>query len=34
MNEPQPSYEAPAVEELDTSQGPQETTAGINGSIE
>jgi hypothetical protein len=28
MNEPQPTYEAPAVEELDTSQGPRETAAG------
>ena len=34
MSEPEPTYEAPAVEELDTSQGPAETTAGINGSIE
>jgi hypothetical protein len=34
MERDEPAYEAPAVEELDTSQGPQETTPGINGSIE
>ena len=33
MKEPESTYEPPAVEELDTGQGPQETTPGI-GSIE
>ena len=28
MDMTEPIYEAPAVEELDTSQGPQETAAG------
>ena len=32
MERDMPEYEAPAVEELDTSQGPAETGAGINGS--
>jgi hypothetical protein len=28
MDEGQPEYETPVVEELDTSQGPNETVAG------
>lgn len=31
MDKQEPAYEAPAVEELDVSQGPAETAAGASG---